>query len=154
MKLSPQNTKSSPVCEDGQLHHQVQDVSITHSGLTAVVPAVSAWFCNACAEIDFDERTDSGERYTQVGDDLVLQARAAALKQGQVLKAQRTKLKITQAQAREIAGGGHNAFCRCETGAAQSVAAVLHLFALLESHPELLDETRELVKASQTPAVS
>ncbi len=109
-----QHTQPCPVCELGQLHRQEQDVSITRRGLTAVVPAVAGWFCDACAEIDFDERTDSGERFAQAGDALVLQARAAALKQGQVLKAQRTKLNITQAS--EIAGGGHNAFSRCETG--------------------------------------
>jgi HTH-type transcriptional regulator/antitoxin MqsA len=154
MKPMLPHTQPCPVCEVGQLHHHVQDVSITRRGLTAVVPAVAGWFCDACAEIDFDERTDSGERYAQAGDALVLQARAAALKQGQVLKAQRTKLNITQAQASEIAGGGHNAFSRYETGAAQPVAAVLHLFALLERHPELLDETRELVKASRAQAAS
>jgi HTH-type transcriptional regulator / antitoxin MqsA len=141
--------KVCPECEGGHLHYKVQDVAITRRSLTAVVPAVAGWFCDSCSEIDFDEDTDSGDRYAATGDELVLRARAIAKKQGGRLKAMRTKLKMTQAEANEIAGGGHNAFSRYETGAAQPVAAVVHLFALLERHPELVDEARELAKAVQ-----
>ena len=89
-----------------------------------------------------------------MGDELVLKARAAAQKQGRKLRELRTKLNITQAEANELAGGGHNAFSRYETGAAQPVAAVVHLFELLERHPELLKEARELVKAAQVEALA
>jgi HTH-type transcriptional regulator/antitoxin MqsA len=47
-----------------------------------------------------------------------------------------------------IAGGGHNAFSRYETGAAQPVAGVVHLFTLLARHPELLDEVRTMSQAA------
>jgi HTH-type transcriptional regulator/antitoxin MqsA len=67
---------------------------------------------------------------------LVLQNRAAAV----ALKMQRKKLKLTQAQASQLTGGGHNAFSRYETGAATPVAAVINLFSLLEKHPEMLKE--------------
>lgn len=60
MKPMLPQTQPCPMCEDGQLHHHGHDVSITRRGLTAVVSAVAGWFCDACAEIDFDERTDSG----------------------------------------------------------------------------------------------
>lgn len=118
MNPIPQHTQPCPVCEGGQRHNPVQDVSITGRGLTAVAPAAAGWFSDVCAKIDLDERTNSGERYAQTGDAMVHQAREV-LKQGLVLKAQRVKPKISQAQASEIAGGGHNADSRYETDVVQ-----------------------------------
>lgn len=148
METAKQDGMTCPACERGHMHYGVQDVKIARRGLTALVANVAGWFCDSCGEIDFDESTDSGDRYASAGDELVLRARAAAEKRGRRLRELRTKLNITQAEANEIAGGGHNAFSRYETGAAQPVAAVLNLFALLERHPELLDEARELAKAA------
>lgn len=154
METNKQDAKGCPECDKGHLHYKVQDVTITRKGLTATVPAVAGWFCDSCSEIDFDEATDSGDRFARMGDELVLKARAAAQKQGRKLRELRTKLNITQAEANELAGGGHNAFSRYETGAAQPVAAVVHLFELLERHPELLKEARELAKAAQVEALA
>ncbi len=52
------------------------------------------------------------------------------------------KLKLTQADAAELTGGGHNAFSRYERGEAKPMAAVVNLFRLLDKHPELLKELR------------
>ncbi|WP_293368015.1 type II TA system antitoxin MqsA family protein [Nevskia sp.] len=54
----------------------------------------------------------------------------------------RRKLKLTQADAAELTGGGHNAFSRYERGEAKPMAAVVNLFRLLDKHPELLKELR------------
>jgi HTH-type transcriptional regulator / antitoxin MqsA len=54
----------------------------------------------------------------------------------------RKKLRLTQMQAAQIAGGGKNAFSRYERGQAKPVTAVVNLFRLLDKHPELLGELR------------
>lgn len=136
--------KECQVCDDGKLHYQVKNVSITRRGLSAIVESVAGWHCNYCSEIDFDELTDSGDRYAKVGDELVLKERKIIAEN---LKSYRKKLKITQVEASLISGGGHNAFSRYETGNAQPVAGVVNFFELLSRHPELLKEVREISEA-------
>lgn len=145
--------KPCQACEAGKLHYDTRDVSIARRGLSAVVPHVAGWFCDNCKEIDFDEATDSGDRFAAAGDQLVLDARK---KVADSLRSARSVLKITQADAALIAGGGHNAFSRYETGAAQPVSGVVILFELMTRHPELLNEVREMSMAmnSKTAQVS
>jgi HTH-type transcriptional regulator/antitoxin MqsA len=59
----------------------------------------------------------------------------------------RRKLKLTQKQAAALTGGGHNAFSRYERGEARPLPAIMHLFRLLDRHPELLDELRGVRKS-------
>ena len=54
----------------------------------------------------------------------------------------RKKLKLTQHEAAQLTGGGHNAFSRSERGETKPVQAVLNLFRLLDIHPELLKELK------------
>lgn len=54
----------------------------------------------------------------------------------------RKRLKLTQAQAAKLAGGGKNAFSRYEHGQAKPVAAVINLFKLLDKHPDLIKELK------------
>ena len=124
-------------CEDGHLHKGVRDVIITRQKLNATVKKIAGSFCDHCDEIEFDETTDSAQRYAEAGDQLVLQNRAAA---AAALKMQRKKLKLTQDQASRLTGGGHNAFSRYETGAVTPLPAVVNLFSLLDKHPEMLKE--------------
>jgi len=56
----------------------------------------------------------------------------------------RKKLKLTQKEAALITGGGHNAFSRYERGEAKPIQAVLNLFRLLDHHPDLLNELRNI----------
>lgn len=124
-------------CEHGHLHKEIRDVTITRQKLSATVMRIAGAFCDHCDEIEFDDTTDSAQRYAEAGDHLVLQNRAAA---AAALKMQRKKLKLTQEQASRLTGGGHNAFSRYETGAATPLPAVVNLFSLLEKHPEMLKE--------------
>ena len=52
----------------------------------------------------------------------------------------RKRLKLTQAQAAKLGGGGKNAFSRYERGQTKPVAAVINLFKLLDKHPDLIKE--------------
>ena len=124
-------------CETGHLNQDVRSVKITRKGLSAIVKNVTGRFCDHCDEIEFDENTDSAQRYAAAGDRLLLQYRSEA---AATLKLQRRRLKLTQAQASKLTGGGHNAFSRYETGAVQPIPAVYILFHILDRHPEILKE--------------
>ena len=104
-------------------------------GLIRKVPHLSGERCRVCGEAFPD--AESAMRYSAASDELVAQARLQA---GQQLRRVRRKLGLSQAEAATIAGGGHNAFSRYERGQAQPVAAVFHLFELLDKHPDLLEE--------------
>lgn len=54
----------------------------------------------------------------------------------------RKRLKLTQAEAARITGGGPNAFSRYEWGKARPLLALIKLFRLLDRHPELLNELK------------
>lgn len=125
-----------PQCA-GPLHHSVRDVAITIQKYSETVKDVAGLFCDNCNEIEFDETTNSAQRYAEIGDRLVLKSRADT---AAALKAQRKKLKLTQAQASRLTGGGHNAFSRYETGTVTPLPAVVNLFHLLDKHPEMLKE--------------
>ena len=135
MKTKPQSLCSN--CESGHLHKDVRNVKVTRKELSTTVKNIAGLFCDNFDEIEFDASTDSAERYAAAGDKLVLQNRAKA---AATLKLQRQRLKLTQAQAALLTGGGHNAFSRYESGAAQAVPAVYNLFSILDKHPEILKE--------------
>lgn len=124
-------------CEVGHLHKDVRDVTVTRQKVSVTVKRIVGAFCDHCDEIEFDDSTDSAQRYAQAGDKLVLQNRAEA---AAALRVQRKRLKLTQGQASRLTGGGHNAFSRYETGAATPLPAVVNLFTLLDKHPEMLKE--------------
>lgn len=134
------NERICQTCEDGRLHYAVRDVEIVRKGYRSTVPQVAGFFCDNCDDIDFDDNTDSAERYAAAGDELILHAREAALEKGKRLKKARISLALTQTQAAELTGGGHNAFSRYENGVVEPMPAVVNLFTLLENHPELLRE--------------
>lgn len=134
--------------------YRTQDVTVSRRGLVTLVPAVSGWFCTACDEIEFDEATDSLQRWAAAGDALVIRDRERAQRLGDRLRRQRQSLRLTQLDAAVLAGGGHNAFSRYETGSALPMAAVTTLFSLLEKHPELLEEARALAQQTQEEMLS
>jgi HTH-type transcriptional regulator / antitoxin MqsA len=109
--------------------------TIEHAGLTTVVRGLSGWRCGACGEVEFD--ADSARRYAAAGDELVLRDRA---RQSKEIRRIRRKLGLTQVEAAQLTGGGHNAFSRYERGEATPLPAVINLFRLLDKHPELLKD--------------
>ena len=91
--------------------------------------------CSQCHEVEF--APDSARRYAEAGDRLVREERDA---QRLDIRRIREKLKLTQTQAAQLTGGGHNAFSRYERGEAVPLPAVVNLFRILDKHPELLGE--------------
>jgi HTH-type transcriptional regulator/antitoxin MqsA len=123
-------------CEQSDMELQTKDVTIELDGLSRVVPGVKGWHCPVCGEIEF-VGDGSAKRYAAALNVLAAERDA---QQREELARIRKRLKLTQAQAAAIAGGGPNAFSRYERGKARPVAAVVNLFRLLDKHPELLAE--------------
>lgn len=68
--------KICPQCEEGHLHAEIRDVTLTRHKLSATVRNIAGAFCDHCDEIEFDGATDSAQRYAEAGDQLVLENRA------------------------------------------------------------------------------
>lgn len=94
--------------------------------------------CACCGQVYLDSASHA--RYAQASDEAV---QAARLAERQMLRRVRKKLGLTQHQAAELTGGGHNAFSRYERGQVQPMPAVVNLFKLLDRHPDLLAEVRQ-----------
>jgi HTH-type transcriptional regulator/antitoxin MqsA len=92
-------------------------------------------FCNHCHDgfPEFDPKQEA--RWVAFRDSIDAEESAE-------LTRIRKKLRLTQAKAAVLAGGGKNAFSRYEKGKVKPVAAVINLFRLLDRHPELLEELR------------
>jgi HTH-type transcriptional regulator/antitoxin MqsA len=122
------------LCGVGILHDGVKTVTQEYKGHVFTTETHGA-FCDHCAD-GFVVVDDAEEALWLAFRDQVDAAEAAELARI------RKKLKLTQMQAAQLAGGGKNAFSRYERGQAKPVAAVINLFRLLDLHPELLDELK------------
>jgi HTH-type transcriptional regulator/antitoxin MqsA len=128
------NEKPCPLCGAGTLRDGVKAVTETYKGKSFTAEAHGA-FCDQCAEgfVTFDATEENAWLAFR---DRVDRAEAAELSRI------RKKLKLTQMEAAQLAGGGKNAFSRYERGQAKPVAAVINLFRLLDHHPDLLAELK------------
>jgi HTH-type transcriptional regulator/antitoxin MqsA len=89
-----------------------------------------------CGDIEYTDN-DSSERVWNAIEALGAKAKA---RDAALLTHARKRLKLTQKQAAELTGGGHNAFSRYERGEAVPMRAVVNLFKILDKHPELVKE--------------
>jgi HTH-type transcriptional regulator/antitoxin MqsA len=100
-------------------------------------PNLSGARCAGCSEVYLDDASHA--RFAAAGNAAVLAQREEEQK---MLMRVRKKLKLTQHQAAQLTGGGHNAFGRYERGTVRPLPAVVNLFRLLNKHPTLLREIR------------
>lgn len=128
-----------PVCGAAQLIHDTRDLPYTYKGETTMIPAVTADFCPACDESLTDmAETERVMREMQAFNKQV----NAAIVDPAFIVSVRKKLDLGQREAAEIFGGGINAFSRYENGKTKPPLALVKLFKLLDSHPNLLNEIR------------
>jgi HTH-type transcriptional regulator / antitoxin MqsA len=133
------NGQPCPICGEGTLHDSVKTVAQKYKGRVFTSTTAGA-FCDHCA--DGFAFSDSREESAWLAfRDSVDTAEATELARI------RKKLKLTQWEAAQLAGGGKNAFSRYERGQTKPVAAVMNLFRLLDRHPELLTELESSVAA-------
>ena len=127
--------KKCAVCDKGNLERQSKHQTLRYQGKTLRYEQPGLW-CSACGEgILENADMDATER-------LLNDFRASV--EGRLTTADlrriRRKLHLTQKQAEEMFGGGHNAFSRYESGAARPPQSTDTLLRLLNKHPELLNE--------------
>jgi HTH-type transcriptional regulator/antitoxin MqsA len=132
MKKSKWNGQPCPVCTTGVLRDGSKIVTQDYKRHPYQAQLQGA-FCNNCDEaiLVYDAKEESA--WLAFRDQVDSQAASE-------LEGIRKRLKLTQAQAAKLAGGGKNAFSRYERGQAKPVAAVINLFKLLDKHPDLIKE--------------
>jgi len=124
-------------CDDGtKLKLNTKDVTVEVRGESCVVPGIKGWHCPVCGDIEFIDKENSDRVWNAIEE---LGAKAKA-RDAALLAHVRKRLKLTQKQAAELTGGGHNAFSRYERGEAIPMRAVVNLFKILDKHPELVKE--------------
>ena len=126
-------------CEAAEMVLETKDVTVSYKHLSKVVPAVTGWHCPHCGEIEF---TDEASSRRHIDAQLALVQRQKEETQ-EFIRATRQKLKLTQAKAAKIFGGGVNAFSEYERGVTQPPTATVKLLKVLDKHPDLLQEVAE-----------
>ncbi len=126
-----------PAC-GGKMTRAIQDLHYVYKGVHLVVPALDALVCDVCREALFATPED-GARY-----DAAIRTHIAAvnLNSAPDLRAIRKRLKLTQAEAGRIFGGGVTAFSRYERGEVKPPVALVKFFQVLDRHPDLLAELK------------
>lgn len=132
MKKSKWNGQACPSCAAGVLHDGSKTVTQDYKG-HAYQAQVRGAFCDKCDEAVLVYDATEEAAWLAFRDQVDRQVAGE-------LEAIRKRLKLTQAQAAKLAGGGKNAFSRYERGQAKPVAAVINLFKLLDKHPDLIKE--------------
>jgi len=132
MKKSKWNGQACPICAAGVLRDGSRTVTQEYKGHPYQAQVRGA-FCDKCDEAILSYDADEEAAWQAFRDQVDRQAASE-------LEAIRKRLKLTQAQAAKLAGGGKNAFSRYERGQAKPVAAVINLFKLLDKHPDLIKE--------------
>lgn len=128
------NNQLCPLCSEGTLRDETRKKVLEYRGRKYEYDAEGA-FCTHCHD-GFSVHNEQEEtEWKQFRDRVDTEG-------AEELARIRKKLKLTQQEAAEIAGGGHNAFSRYERGEAKPVQAVFNLFRLLDHHPALLKELR------------
>ncbi|CAG0928519.1 MAG: Antitoxin MqsA [Rhodocyclaceae bacterium] len=126
-----------PICFEGRLLRRSKRISDTYKGNVITYLQPGDW-CDHC-----EEGVLSGEDAQATEKRLVEWRAKVDRREAQELARIRKRLRMTQAEAARIAGGGKNAFSRYEKGHARPVMAVSVLFKLLDRHPELVREVKE-----------
>jgi HTH-type transcriptional regulator/antitoxin MqsA len=125
-------------CDDGtEMVHERRDLVAKVKHRETLVRGVLAWHCPVCGEVEFDP--GERQRYSAAVDRMTETVNAEV---ATMLRDIRKRLGLTQKQASDLTGGGHNAFSRYERGEARPMPAVTNLFRVLDKHPELLRELR------------
>jgi HTH-type transcriptional regulator/antitoxin MqsA len=125
-----------PACSHEKLVREVRTARYEYRGEVCEYEQIGDW-CPSCGEAIL-----TGDDMAATEGVLLDFMRRVEERQAGELARIRRKLKLTQKQAGALTGGGHNAFSRYERGEAKPLPAVMHLFRLLDRHPELLEELK------------
>lgn len=125
-------------CDDGTaLVHGARDMVAAVDRVEVVVDRVRGWHCPVCGECEFDD--GEGGRYSAA---LEAARERADRERIEEIRTIRKQLRLTQADAAELFGGGVNAFSEYERGKTRPHKATMVLLRLLGERPELLEDVR------------
>jgi HTH-type transcriptional regulator / antitoxin MqsA len=128
-----------PSCDQAKMVKRTQDEKLSFGGQSMTLHDMKGEFCPKC-----DEGVWDAESYRRHAE-----AQAALLKavKGDLsadIRRIRKNLKLTQAELSEAFGVGKLAFSRYERGKTQPPAPLIKLLKLVERHPDLMNEIREV----------
>lgn len=127
-----------PICGSMELDYKIEDIAHSHKGYTGSIRNVMGSQCRRCHEWTFR----FAEAQYVTNEMLLFNSRVppASVIDEKFVERVRKKLDLNQRQAAAIFGGGINAFSRYENGSARPSLALIKLLAILDRHPQLLDE--------------
>lgn len=132
--------RSCGSCGAAGMQRAVRDVARDFQGQSLTIKAVDGWHCPACGEVEFSGAEEASRFFAAAQA-----AQAEAIRnQAETIRAIRQRLGLTQKQAAELLGGGVNAFSEYERGVTRPSKSTLLLLKLLDRHPELVQEARQL----------
>ena len=123
-----------------------QDRDVVYKGESITIRNVPGWYCPDCGESEPVTLKDANDFSRKIEEAI----QAADYRQRQELRSIRKRLKLKQAEAAEIFGGGVNAFSEYERGVRKPNKSTVLLLRLLDRHPGLLAELREAKRHGKT----
>lgn len=131
-----------PICGHAKMELKTVNETLAFGGQSLTLHGMQGTFCQDCGEGIWDEI--SYRRYTEAQATLIRSVKGDTSAE---IRRIRKKLKLTQAELAEAFGIGKVAFSRYERGETRPPAPIVKLLKLIERHPELLTEMRELKTA-------
>ncbi len=128
-----------PACGYPKMEKKNKDETLSYSGQSVTVENLSGEFCPDCGEGIWD--SESNQRLDEAQTALM---NAARIKVSADIRRIRKSLKLTQAELAKHFGLGPLAFSRYERGKNQPPFLLVKVLSLLEKHPDLLEELREM----------
>jgi HTH-type transcriptional regulator/antitoxin MqsA len=116
-----------------------KDETLSYSGQSVTVENLSGEFCPACGEGIWD--SESNQRLDEAQTALMNTTRSEVSAN---IRRIRKSLNLTQAELAKNFGLGPLAFSRYERGKTQPPLLLVKVLSLLEKHPGLLEELREM----------
>jgi HTH-type transcriptional regulator / antitoxin MqsA len=128
-----------PSCDHGEMVKRTQDEKLSFGGQSLTLHGMKGEFCTNCDEGVWD--TESYRRYTEAQAALL---RAVKGDLSADIRRIRQNLKLTQAELSKVFGIGKLAFSRYERGKTKPPAPLVKLLKLVERHPDLMNEIRDV----------
>ena len=128
-----------PACGHLEMMARTQDETLSYGNQSLTLHAMQGDFCPACGEGIWND--ESYRRYSEAQGALV---RAVKGDISADIRRIRKNLKLTQSELAEAFGVGKVAFSRYERGETRPPAPLVKLLKVIEKHPDLLTEIREV----------
>lgn len=131
-------------CGGAELVQDTRDIIHTYKGEKTTIPQVTGNYCPSCGA-EFFKGTEADRVMAAMGK--FNKEVNATLVDASFIASTRKKLELDQREAAHLFGGGANAFSRYETGKAVPPVTLVHLFTILDAHPEMMQMVRANILA-------